>query len=345
MLSKQFMRYSTRKISNSANFKTLPYFYHNLDSSSTLPRGEVSLTRQDALKFYTQMKRSRLMENECAPLSQQGYINQLCHIYSGQEACAVGIFAEMHEKDLAITSYRNHVWAHLLGAEVSEVLTECTGRSTGIVNGKSGSMHMFTDRFFGGNAMLCGQVPNGAGMALAMKLRKEPQICVTCYGDGTANQGQLYETYNMAKLWNLPILFVCENNRFGRVVESETLTSNTKYYTRCDYIPGIRCDGIDIISIREAARFARNFIISGNGPLILELQTEYHGHSAGPNPKTPPRDPIFEFRAKILTQNLAEEKELDEIDKDLKKLVEKAVFSAKNDDFLPMDGLFYGYLS
>ncbi|CAI5440464.1 unnamed protein product [Caenorhabditis angaria] len=324
---------------DSANFDLKKFDLYKLAKG---PNSTTTLTKEDGLYYYTQMKTCREMELACAPLFKEKYINMACHLYSGQEACAAGILAGLKYEDKVIGSYRGHAWAHLCGATVRHVLAECTGRASGNVHGKAGSMHMYTDRYFGGNAILCGQVPNGTGMALAMKLRKEKNLMVTVFAEGTFNQGQVFESFNMAKLWDLPVLFVVENNRYLKSTLSETLTPNADYYTRGDYLPGIRCDGIDILTVREAARFAREYMMAGKGPLLLELQTENQGHTEFGNGPTrcPERDPVIELQKKMLDAGLASQQEFHAIDKKIEAIVESASNHAKTDPFLPHDALY-----
>lgn len=186
----------------------------------------------------------------------------------------------MSWEDQLITSYRCHPFAVLRGGTVKGVIAELLGRQDGMSNGKGGSMHIFTPRFFGGNGIVGAQVPLGAGIALAQQYRDQKNATFTMYGDGAANQGQVFEAFNMAKLWNLPCVFVCENNKYGMGTSAERSSMNTQYFTRGDQIPGIQANGMDIISCYQAAKFAREWVNSGKGPLLLEYVTyRYGGHS------------------------------------------------------------------
>lgn len=172
----------------------------------------MTLSREDALRYYEQMFTIRRLETSAGSLYKEKIIRGFCHLYSGQEACAVGMVAAMRPDDSVITAYRCHGWTYLLGATEEGVLSELTGRSTGVSRGKGGSMHMYAKNFYGGNGIVGAQVPLGAGIALAAQYQGKKAVCISLYGDGAANQGQVFEAYNIAKLWNLPAIFVCENN-------------------------------------------------------------------------------------------------------------------------------------
>jgi len=179
-----------------------------------------------------------------------------------------------------ITAYRCHPFAVLRGGTITGVIGELLGRQIGMSNGKGGSMHIFTPTFFGGNGIVGAQVPIGAGIAFAQKYHGKPSATFALYGDGASNQGQVFEAFNMAKLWDLPCVFVCENNKYGMGTSAARSSSNPEYFTRGDKIPGIQANGMDLIASAQAVKYARDWVISGKGPLLLEFVTyRYGGHS------------------------------------------------------------------
>jgi len=213
-------------------------------------------------------------------------------------------------------------------------------------------MHLYTKNFYGGNGIVGAQVPVGVGVALAYKYKGEDGVCLALYGDGAANQGQIFEVMNMAKLWSLPCIFICENNGYGMGTSMERSSASTEYYTRGDYVPGIWVDAMDVVGVLEATRFATHYCRSGQGPLVLEMATyRYHGHSMS-DPGTSyrtreeiqavrkSRDPITGFKDKIVSANLATDDELKEIDKIVRKEVEDAATAAVKDDDPPIDTLY-----
>ncbi|XP_026037629.1 pyruvate dehydrogenase E1 component subunit alpha, mitochondrial-like isoform X2 [Astatotilapia calliptera] len=244
------------------------------------PATQVVLTRDEGLQYYRIMQTMRRMELKADQLYKQKIIRGFCHLYDGQEACAVGIETSINLSDHLITAYRAHGYTYTRGGTVKEIMAELTGRRGGIAKGKGGSMHMYCKHFYGGNGIVGAQVPLGAGVALACKFQGNNQLCVCLYGDGAANQGQIFETYNMAALWKLPVIFICENNRYGMGTSVERAAASTDYFKRGEFIPGLRVDGMDVLCVREATKFAADHCRSGKGPILMELQTyRYHGHS------------------------------------------------------------------
>ncbi|XP_064078425.1 probable pyruvate dehydrogenase E1 component subunit alpha, mitochondrial isoform X4 [Macrobrachium nipponense] len=233
-----FMTSSVRNITEgkTATFETRPYKLHKLDEA---PSASSSCTREEALLYYKQMQMIRRLESASGNLYKEKAIRGFCHLYSGQEAICVGIKAALRPVDSVITAYRDHGWAYVMGCSVLSILAELTGRTQGMVRGKGGSMHMYTKNFYGGNGIVGAQVPVGAGVALANKYLENGGICVALYGDGAANQGQVFEAYNIAKLMNLPSVFICENNGYGMGTSIDRASASTSYYTRGDYVPGI----------------------------------------------------------------------------------------------------------
>lgn len=314
-----------------ATFPLNEYRLHKLDY--TLP-SEATITRDDALKYYSQMQTIRRMELKADQLYKQKVIRGFCHLYDGQEACCVGMENAISTSDDVITAYRAHGWAYVRGVSVAQVLAELFGRKLGCAKGKGGSMHMYHHNFYGGNGIVGAQVPLGAGIAFAHKYRDDGGICVACYGDGAANQGQVFEAFNMSKLWNLPIIYVCENNRYGMGTAVERASASTDYYSRGDYVPGIKVDGMDVLAVREATKVAKSHALE-QGPIILELDTyRYHGHSMS-DPGTSYRtrdevkevrtrlDPITSFRDKMIDAELVTRDEIKALDKEIKEHVEK----------------------
>nr|CAD7456247.1 unnamed protein product [Timema tahoe] len=296
-----------------------PFKLHKLESG---PSTQVSVNRDDALHYYKQMYTIRRMETAAGNMYKEKIVRGFCHLYSGQEACAVGIKAALRPYDDVITAYRAHGWAHLMGVSHLGVLAELTGRQSGCARGKGGSMHMYTSHFYGGNGIVGAQVPLGVGLAFASKYMGTDGVSVALYGDGAANQGQIFEVYNIAKLLDLPCIFVCENNGYGMGTSVDRAAASTTYYTRGDYIPGIWVDGMDVLAMREATRYAVNHCSTGKGPIILEAFTyRYSGHSMS-DPGTSyrtreevqevrqTRDPITSFKDKIISTELATAEEL-----------------------------------
>ncbi|KAJ7232087.1 mitochondrial pyruvate dehydrogenase E1 component beta subunit [Mycena rebaudengoi] len=288
------------------------------------PALDVEVTKDELLGMYKQMTTMRRMEMAADALYKAKLIRGFCHLAIGQEAVSVGLEAGITPDDRVITAYRCHPFAGVIG--------ELLGRQMGMSHGKGGSMHIFTPSFFGGNGIVGAQVPVGAGIAFAQKYLEKETATFALYGDGASNQGQVFEAYNMAKLWNLPCIFVCENNKYGM---GTTLRAGDK-------IPGLQVNGMDIIAAREAVRFARKWAVDDKkGPLLLEFVTyRYGGHSMS-DPGTTYRtreevqrmrstqDPIRGLQRYIEEWGLASEQELKQLDKDAKTEVDAAVEEAK----------------
>ncbi|KAH8995472.1 pyruvate dehydrogenase e1 component alpha subunit [Lactarius akahatsu] len=301
------------------------------------PSLDVEVTKDSLLKHYQTMVTMRRMEQAADALYKSKLIRGFCHLAIGQEAVSVGLESSITKDDMVITAYRCHPFAVLRGGTITGVLGELLGRQVGMSNGKGGSMHIFTPRFFGGNGIVGAQVPVGAGIAFAQKYLERPSATFALYGDGASNQGQVFEAFNMAKLWNLPCVFVCENNKYGMGTSAQRSSSNTEYFTRGDKIPGIQANGMDIIASAQAVKYARDWVIAGNGPLLLEFVTyRYGGHSMS-DPGTTYRtreevqrmrstqDPIRGLQRYIEEWGVA----TDAIDKAAKEEIDKAVEQAK----------------
>lgn len=325
------------------------YKLHKLDVS---PETTLTVNREDGLKYYRQMQTIRRMESAAGNMYKEKVIRGFCHLYSGQEAICVGMESALRKTDAVITAYRAHGWTYMRGVSVLGVLAELTGRNSGCAQGKGGSMHMYTDNFYGGNGIVGAQVPLGAGVALALKYQGTDNVCVALYGDGAANQGQLFEAYNIAKLWDLPCVFVCENNGYGMGTSVDRASASTAYYTRGDYIPGVWVDGMDVLAVKEATKYATDYCRSGKGPILMEAATyRYSGHSMS-DPGTSyrtrdeiqevrqKRDPITGFKERLRQTELATEEELKQIDKEVRKEVDEAVKRAKSDPELPLEELY-----
>jgi pyruvate dehydrogenase E1 component alpha subunit len=300
----------------------------------------------DELKgFYREMLLIRRFEEKAGQLYGMGLIGGFCHLYIGQEAVVVGLEAAMEEGDKRVTSYRDH--GHMLasGMDAKGVMAELTGRIGGYSKGKGGSMHMFSKErhFYGGHGIVGAQVPIGAGLAFADKYLGNGRVTFTYFGDGAANQGQVYETYNMAELWMLPVVFVIENNQYAMGTSVKRSTKSTSYWGRgAAYgIEGEEVDGMDVLAVKAAGERAVAHCRSGKGPYILEVKTyRYRGHSMSDPAKyrtreevqkmKDERDPIEHVRQMLLTGNHATEDDLKAIDKEIKDIVNEAAEFSKD---------------
>jgi len=333
------------------SFDYHPFKLHRLEDG---PSTCTQLTRDEALKIYRDMVVIRRMETASANLYKAKEIRGFCHLCSGQEAVYVGIKSGIREGlDTIITSYRAHGFTYVMGQPVLGVLGELTGRVSGCVRGKGGSMHMYAPNFYGGNGIVGAQVPLGAGIAFAHKYKEDGGVNFSLYGDGAANQGQVAEAFNLAKLWDLPAVFICENNHYGMGTSEARHAASTEFFKRGDYIPGIQVDGMDVLAVREATRFAIDYCGSGKGPLVYEISTyRYHGHSMS-DPGTSyrsrdevqqvrqTRDPITGFRDRIVGAGLVEAVELKEIEQTVRKEVDADVKRATTDPEIGVEELTY----
>jgi pyruvate dehydrogenase E1 component alpha subunit len=301
-------------------------------------------SRDELLKYYKDMLLIRRFEEKAGQLYGMGLIGGFCHLYIGQEAVVVGLEAAAEEGDKRVTSYRDHGHMLACGMDPKGVMAELTGREGGLSKGKGGSMHMFSKEkhFYGGHGIVGAQVPLGAGLALADKYLGNGRVTFTYFGDGAANQGQVYETYNMAELWDLPVVFVIENNQYAmgtsvkRSTKSKTLFERGVAYG----IPGEQVDGMDVLKVKEAGERAVAHCRSGKGPYILEVMTyRYRGHSMSDPAKyrtreevekmRSERDCIEGVRAMLLQGKHATEEDLKAIDKEIKDIVNEAAEFAK----------------
>ncbi|EDW01865.1 probable pyruvate dehydrogenase E1 component subunit alpha, mitochondrial [Drosophila grimshawi] len=318
-----------------------------------LPKGpqmDVELSREDALKMYRQMVEVRRIENTCGNMYKARQVRGFCHLYSGQEAVAVGMCAVLRKFDSVITAYRSHGWTYLMGVSAQGLIGELVGVKSGCSRGKGGSMHTYGDNFYGGNGIVGAQVPIGAGIALAHRYRGDGGVCVTCYGDGAANQGQVFEAFNMAKLWCLPCIFVCENNQYGMGTHVARHAALTDFYMRGQYLPGLWVDGNEVLAVRSATEFAVDYAVK-HGPIVLEMYTyRFEGHSMSDPGKSyrsreevskvrADRDPIDSFRTQIIKLCLAEEAELKKIDAEVRAEVAEVVKKVLADREVGLDEL------
>ncbi len=257
-------------------------------------------TREQLLGWYKDMLLMRRFEEKAGQLYGMGLIMGFCHLYIGQEAVVVGVQSVLKPQDSVITAYRDH--AHMLacGMDPKGVMAELTGRKGGYSKGKGGSMHMFSreKKFYGGHGIVGAQVPIGAGLAFAHKYQNDGGLCATYYGDGAANQGQVYESMNMAALWKLPCLFIIENNQYAMGTSTQRSTSGELYKRAEGYnIPSKQVDGMDVLAVREAAHEAVEYIRAGKGPYLLEIKTyRYRGHSMSDPGKYRSKDEVEKFK-------------------------------------------------
>ncbi|EDX17095.1 probable pyruvate dehydrogenase E1 component subunit alpha, mitochondrial [Drosophila simulans] len=314
------------------------------------PTMDVELSREDALTMYTQMLELRRFETVAGNYYKERKIRGFCHLYNGQEAVAVGMKQRLRSCDSVITAYRCHAWTYLMGVSLYEIMAELFGVRTGCSRGKGGSMHMYSDKFYGGNGIVGAQVPLGAGIGLAHSYRKDNGVSVVLYGDGAANQGQIFESFNMAKLWCLPCIFVCENNHYGMGTHVKRASAMTEFYMRGQYIPGLWVDGNQVLAVRSATQFAVEHALK-HGPIVLEMSTyRYVGHSMS-DPGTSyrsreevqatreKRDPITSFRSQIIALCLADEEELKALDDKTRKQVDSICKKATTDREVELDEL------
>ena len=302
-------------------------------------------TGEELLGYYKQMLLLRRFEEKAGQMYGLGLIGGFCHLYIGQEAVAVGIEQAISPEDPLVTSYRCHGYALARGVPPRLVLAELAGRGAGLSGGKGGSMHMFSPEhgFWGGHGIVGAQVPLGTGIAFALKYRGSDRVCVTCYGDGAANQGQVHEAYNMAALWRLPVVYVVENNQYamGTAVRRSTAEAELFKHAQGFNIPGIQCDGMDVAAVRDAAREAVSFVRAGNGPMLIEMKTyRYRGHSMSDPAKYRSReevrevrqthDPIDRVRARLLAEGHADEDLLKAVDRRTRAAIAEAAEFAQN---------------
>jgi pyruvate dehydrogenase E1 component alpha subunit len=300
----------------------------------------VNTTPNSVLKtFYSDMLLIRRFEERAGQLYGMGLIGGFCHLYIGQEAVVVGMQANVGPRDQVITAYRDHGHMLACGMDPKGVMAELTGRASGYSKGKGGSMHMFSSekRFFGGHGIVGAQVPLGTGIAFADRYKNSGGVTLTYFGDGAANQGQVYESFNMAELWKLPVVYVIENNQYAMGTSVERSSSQPQFFKRgaSFNIPGEEVDGMDVEAVLAAGRKAVEWCRSGNGPIILEMKTyRYRGHSMSDPAKyrtreevqavREKRDPIEHLGQKLVSRGIATEDELKAKDKEIRLIVNTA---------------------
>ena len=303
-------------------------------------------TREQELDAYKTMLLIRRFDEKSGQLYGMGLIGGFCHLYIGQEAVVTGIQMASKEGDQTITGYRDHGHMLACGMDARGVMAELTGRRGGLSKGKGGSMHMFSKEkhFYGGHGIVGAQVSLGTGLAFANKYRGNDNVSFTYFGDGAANQGQVYESFNMAALWKLPVVYVIENNRYAMGTAVSRASAQTDFSRRglSFDIPGEQVDGMDVRAVMAAAEKAIAWCRSGKGPYILEMQTyRYRGHSMSDPAKYRTReevqkvrdenDPIEQVRSRLLGKKFATEDDLKKIDADVRLVVNDAAEFATND--------------
>ena len=319
------------------------------ETKGSAPVGQTNVatfTRDEELAAYSDMLLIRRFEEKAGQMYGMGLIGGFCHLYIGQEAVVVGMKMAQRPDDKVITGYRDHGHMLACGMDAKGVMAELTGRRGGYSRGKGGSMHMFSKEkhFYGGHGIVGAQVSLGAGLAFANAYRGDGSVAVAYFGDGAANQGQVYESFNMAQLWKLPVIFVIENNRYAMGTSVARSSAQTDFSRRglSFNIPGEQVDGMDVRAVRAAGRKALDWCRTGNGPMILEMQTyRYRGHSMSDPAKYRSReevqkmrdeqDPIEQVRTRLLKEHGTKEDELKAIDAKVRSVVTEAADFAQHD--------------
>ncbi|MFT6106937.1 MAG: pyruvate dehydrogenase E1 component alpha subunit [Rickettsiales bacterium] len=304
-----------------------------------------NISKEDLMHYYEQMLMIRRFEEKAGQLYGMGLIAGFCHLYIGQEAIAVGMKANMMEGDKVITTYRDHGHMLAVGSDPKRIMAELMGRIDGCSRGKGGSMHLFDleKHFYGGHGIVGASVPIGTGLAFADKYNGNNNVTFCYFGDGAAHQGQVYEAFNMAKIWDLPILFIIENNHYAMGTSVARSSSINELHKRGIgfNIPGVLVDGMDIFAVMEEGKKAVDYVRSGKGPMILEMSTyRYRGHSMSDpatyrskeevNNKKENEDPINNLRQFIFDKKMSNEDEIKIIDKRVKAEVNEIAEFAKN---------------
>ena len=290
-----------------------------------------SLNKKEYLKIYSYMLKIRRFEERASQLYGMGHIGGFCHLYIGQEAVVVGVLMTINKNDSVVTTYRDHGHMIARGLNPKKIMAELTGRKSGYSSGKGGSMHMFSkeNNFYGGHGIVGAQVPIGTGIAFTHKYKKEKNICRTYIGDGAMNNGQVFEAFNLAALWKLPVLYIIENNKYGMGTSVDRASAGSELYKRGEAfgIPGKVVDGMNVFKVIESADKAGKYVRSGKGPYILEVQTyRYKGHSMSDPAKYRSKselqkyksvDPIDIVKKEILKKKISTSAELEKINTDI----------------------------
>jgi len=304
------------------------------------------LGKERELKAFREMLLIRRFEEKAGQMYGMGLIGGFCHLYIGQEAVVVGMQMAIKEGDQVITGYRDHGHMLACGMDPKGVMAELAGRRNGYSKGKGGSMHMFSvaRTFYGGHGIVAAQVSLGTGLAFANRYRKNDNVSLTYFGDGAANQGQVYESFNMAELWKLPVVYIVENNRYAMGTSVSRASAQTDFSKRGASfdIPGEQVDGMDVRAVKAAGERAVKWAREGNGPYILEMMNyRYRGHSMSDPAKYRTReevekvrtehDPIEQVRARMLASKRASEEILKAVDAEIRKIVNEAAEFATHD--------------
>ncbi len=321
-----------------------PFALHSLQEAHD--KSPIYAASQEEMEeFYRQMLLIRRFEEKAGQLYGLGLIGGFCHLYIGQEAVAIGLQSALDgERDSVITGYRDHGHMLAYGIDPNVIMAELTGRFAGISEGKGGSMHMFSSehKFYGGHGIVGAQVSLGGGLALSHQYKGDGGLCLAYFGDGAANQGQVYETMNMASLWKLPIVFVVENNQYAMGTAVTRSSAETEFYRRgtAFRIPGMKVNGMDVLEVRSAAEIAFAHVREGNGPVLIECSTyRYRGHSMSDPAKYRTREEVQDVREhkdpieglkKVLLDKGKSEEELKAMDKEIRKIAAQAADFAEN---------------
>jgi len=312
------------------------------------------LKKEEYIKIYKYMLRIRRFEERAAQLYGMGHIGGFCHLYIGQEAVVVGVLMTIEKNDSVVTTYRDHGHMIARGLDPKKIMSELTGRSSGYSGGKGGSMHMFSkeNNFYGGHGIVGAQVPIGTGIAFSHKYLNQKNICRTYIGDGAMNNGQVFEAFNLASLWNLPVLYIIENNKYGMGTAVDKASAGSELYKRGEAfgIKGEIVDGMNVFKVIDAAQKAGNYVRTGKGPYILEVQTyRYRGHSMSDPAKYRTKEELDSYKSndpldivskEIIKRKFSTDKELEKINKKIILEIKEAAAFALDSDFPSDDDLY-----